>query len=410
MSESLLDFSNISLFGQIVTEMKVVYPTKVVAASTKNLDKLEKVGQRVDGVKIEGGDKVLIWQQDNLRENGIYFASPKKWRLLRNIPEGSYVNTRRSGEQNRQTRWVLEKREHSIPHMFEFKVSIKMLGKLTFIDNIHVTYPSQSFSPMLNTPIILNDKEPIIAASEIATAINDKSNFRFTATSSDNSVIIYAPLDSSDRKLGPLIDFDIHNIAIYPKLDYIRVIINPPYQLWNFNNGSRATVSNFRKLGRRRPGETRFLERQINKDSKFARIYGFSFEGTYYPIQEPVIFLVHGNGDLVTIEEADGSSGPNPARSPRATSLTGLAAAGFDFADEVRVWSYDQADYTIRMDVETGMFEQVLLDAMFDGGTSGPDVSGMNARGMNARGMNARGMNARGMNARGMNARGGNSD
>lgn len=74
------------------------------------------------------------------------------------------------------------------------------------------------------------------------------------------------------------------------------------------------------------------------------------------------------------------------------------------------VWSYDKADYTIRMDVETGMFEDVLLAAML-GGSGGFDSAGMNARGMNARGMNARGMNARGMNARGMNARGGgNSD
>jgi len=75
------------------------------------------------------------------------------------------------------------------------------------------------------------------------------------------------------------------------------------------------------------------------------------------------------------------------------------------------VWSYDKADYTIRMDVETGMFEDVLLAAMLGGGPGGMDSAGMNARGMNARGMNARGMNARGMNARGMNARGsGNSD
>ena len=90
--------------------------------------------------------------------------------------------------------------------------------------------------------------------------------------------------------------------------------------------------------------------------------------------------------------------------------LTGLAAAGFDFADGLRVWSYDKADYTIRMDVDVGMFEDVLLDAALSGGADGMDARGMNARGMNARGMNARGMNARGMNARGMNARGGGSD
>jgi hypothetical protein len=84
--------------------------------------------------------------------------------------------------------------------------------------------------------------------------------------------------------------------------------------------------------------------------------------------------------------------------------LTGLGSQDFDFADDIMVWSYDMADYTIRMDVETGMFEQVLLDAM----VAGPDASGMNARGMNARG----GRNARGMNARGgRNVRGGgNSD
>ncbi|GLS33411.1 hypothetical protein GCM10007937_51220 [Mesorhizobium albiziae] len=74
------------------------------------------------------------------------------------------------------------------------------------------------------------------------------------------------------------------------------------------------------------------------------------------------------------------------------------------------VWSYEKADYTIRMDVETGMFEQVLLDAMLDG-PGGFDARGANARGANARGANARGANARGANARGANARGGgNSD
>jgi len=83
--------------------------------------------------------------------------------------------------------------------------------------------------------------------------------------------------------------------------------------------------------------------------------------------------------------------------------------ADFQFADEVRVWSYDKADYTIRMDVDTGMFEDILLNAVL-GGAGGLEASGMNARGMNARGMNARGMNARGMNARGMNARGGSGD
>ena len=147
------------------------------------------------------------------------------------------------------------------------------------------------------------------------------------------------------------------------------------------------------------------MEDQV-KGGRFARIYGFSYEGNYYDLPRPALFLVHGEGDLVTQDPADPRLVPFPSRAPAPTSLTGIAAAGYDFADGLRVWSYDKGDYTIRMDVETGMFEDVLLDARFDGGGPG----GLDARGMNARGMNARGMNARGMNARGMNARGGSSD
>lgn len=144
----------------------------------------------------------------------------------------------------------------------------------------------------------------------------------------------------------------------------------------------------------------------IERDPSFARIYGFSFEGFYYTLPRPVIFLVHGDG--FPVSELRGRI--NRARAPGEPSLTGIGEADFQFSDEITVWSYDKADYTIRMDVETGMFEDVLLAAML-GGSGGFDSAGMNARGMNARGMNARGMNARGMNARGMNARGGgNSD
>ena len=166
--------------------------------------------------------------------------------------------------------------------------------------------------------------------------------------------------------------------------------------------GARNPVASFRQ------GLNRELEHQL-ANSLFARIYGFSFEGYYYDLPKPTIFLVHGTGRLVSEDTGFFAR----ARAPSSASLTGIAAADFDFSDGLRVWTYDKADYTIRMDVETGMFEQVLLDAMLGGGldASGMNARGMNARGMNARGMNARGMNARGMNARGMNARGGgNSD
>ena len=170
--------------------------------------------------------------------------------------------------------------------------------------------------------------------------------------------------------------------------------------------------SGFEFIGRRpgaanRSGQNRFLEEQLAA-GRFARIYGFSFEGSYYDLPRPVLFLVHGDGELV----AEDLGKFSPARAPSPTGLTGLAAADFDFADGLRVWSYDKADYTIRMDVETGMFEDVLLASILGGGgPGGMDSAGMSARGMSARGMSARGMSARGMSARGMSARGGgNSD
>ncbi|MET0943146.1 MAG: hypothetical protein ABWY13_17480 [Mesorhizobium sp.] len=157
------------------------------------------------------------------------------------------------------------------------------------------------------------------------------------------------------------------------------------------------------------------VEQQLlaGEDPRFARIYGFSYEGFYYDLPRPALFLVHGDGYPASEMGPAAYWVVNRARAPGEPSLTGLGQADFQFSDDIVVWSYDKADYTIRMDVETGMFEQVLLDAMLDGGidASGMNARGMNARGMNARGMNARGMNARGMNARGMNARGGgNSD
>jgi hypothetical protein len=131
-----------------------------------------------------------------------------------------------------------------------------------------------------------------------------------------------------------------------------------------------------------RTGKNAQLAEQLTQanDPKFARIYGFSYEGTYYDLPRAVLFLVHGDGTKVTEDKPGGGLGNvNRARGLGEPSLTGLAAADFQFADELRVWSYDKADYTIRMDVETGMFEQVLLDIFFGGG--GPGVSGARVSG-----------------------------
>ena len=128
--------------------------------------------------------------------------------------------------------------------------------------------------------------------------------------------------------------------------------------------------------GGRALGANSHLQQQLDSpDASFARIYGFSHEGTYYDLPEPALFLVHGDGD-----DPVGYPGTHVARAPLAPTLTGVGAADFQLAEDIKVWSYDKADYTIRLDVQSGMFEQVLLDIFFGGG-GGPGVSGARVSG-----------------------------
>jgi hypothetical protein len=121
-----------------------------------------------------------------------------------------------------------------------------------------------------------------------------------------------------------------------------------------------------------RAGGNRELESQLTaKEAAIARIYSFSYEGAYYDLPRPALFLVHGTGVLVTSvspKSAAGVGAPTSAIAPGEPSLSGVAAADFQFADGIMAWSYDKADHTIRMDVETGEFEDVLLNMYFSGG------------------------------------------
>ncbi len=141
-----------------------------------------------------------------------------------------------------------------------------------------------------------------------------------------------------------------------------------------------------------RKGPNRFLENQLTGDDCcFARIYGFSFEGCYYDLPWPTLFLVHGKGE-------DAETAPGAARVSRAPddpSRTGLGAADFSFADDLKVWSYDRADLSIRLDVESGTFEQILLDLVLGGG-GGPVVSGARVSGARVSGARVSGARVRG--------------
>ena len=154
------------------------------------------------------------------------------------------------------------------------------------------------------------------------------------------------------------------------------------------------------RRGGRGRGRNNQLDDQLGGDARFARIYGFSYEGTYYELPNPTLFLVHGEGESAT----DNAPPDQASRAPFNPSQSGVAAADFQFADDIMVWAYDKADYTIRMDVATGMFEQVLLDAFFGGG--GPAVSGAKVSGAKVSGAKVSGAKVSGAKVSGAKARG----
>ncbi|CUJ97139.1 hypothetical protein RUE5091_01761 [Ruegeria denitrificans] len=168
----------------------------------------------------------------------------------------------------------------------------------------------------------------------------------------------------------------------------------------------------FEYKGKRRRGKgvNNFLGDQFLDGGKLARIYGFAYEGVYYELPEPVIFLVHGDGEFVNKSDGkDNAPGGLASRAPNNPDLTGIASADFQFADDIRVWDYNKADFTIRMDVMTGQFEQVLLDLYFgfdSPAVSGARVSGARVSGARVSGARVSGARVSGARVSGARARG----
>jgi Pentapeptide repeats (8 copies) len=141
------------------------------------------------------------------------------------------------------------------------------------------------------------------------------------------------------------------------------------------------------------PGPAGSLAGQVlHGAAQFARIYGFSFEGHYYDLPKPVIMLVHGAGAALA--------------GPPTTILESDEAARFwEFSTGLSQWNYDKMTMSIRLDIESGTLEQILLEAALTG--TGGSYAGANVSGANVSGANVRGANVRGANVRGANVFGG---
>ena len=94
---------------------------------------------------------------------------------------------------------------------------------------------------------------------------------------------------------------------------------------------------------------------------RLARIYGFAFDGQYYDLASPAIFIVHGPG--VTADP--GVKDSRQAKAPAKVDLSGVANTPSSMPDDILVWSYDKDDLSLRMDVSTGTLEQILLEMEF---------------------------------------------
>ncbi|WP_187428929.1 hypothetical protein ROLI_036400 [Roseobacter fucihabitans] len=129
--------------------------------------------------------------------------------------------------------------------------------------------------------------------------------------------------------------------------------------------------------------------------NQFARIYGFTYDATYFEIPTPVLFMMSTKGVKASTVDVPG---PNPKEKK--------------FFESLLAWTVKQTDKTVRLDVDQGKFEDVLLSMMLGEG-GGPGVSGARvsgARVSGARVSGARVSGARVSGARISGARGDASD
>lgn len=142
-------------------------------------------------------------------------------------------------------------------------------------------------------------------------------------------------------------------------------------------------------------GANDFLRKQLDDQETgrppptLARIYAFSYDGHYYDLPSPAIFLVHGDGKPAETRV------PNSRQSvaPESANNTGVATQSYSFSKDMQVWSYDKGDFSLRMDIETGTLEQILLGlearSQYHSGADvrvrGADVKGADVRGADVR-------------------------
>ena len=210
----------------------------------------------------------------------------------------------------------------------------------------------------------------------------------------------------------------------------------------------------YNKFLRRQFGENSETECDANSEAVFAMIYGFEFEGHYCDLMAPTIMLVHGEGmeqdrgrkvvaataaaadavdatpasvaaaaesandgagaaeiaALTAVRKARDVNGATPADVAAAAANASAAAPYIGrveepypgFADNVRIWPYDKADFSLRLDPCSGPLESILLEAEFGDSEMASESSGRHVSGRHVRGrhMSGRHMSGRHMSGK----------
>jgi hypothetical protein len=116
------------------------------------------------------------------------------------------------------------------------------------------------------------------------------------------------------------------------------------------------------------PGPVEQAFREVEDDGIFARIYGFSFEGHYYKMPRPLLFLVRGDNARSRIPEETAAGGERQFN----TRFTGVEGKDWQFGSDIRVWAVDKHDIAVCLDLEIGRYDEVLLQSF----TAGQEESG----------------------------------
>jgi hypothetical protein len=157
-------------------------------------------------------------------------------------------------------------------------------------------------------------------------------------------------------------------------------------------------------------GANNFLLHQLSTKPlpQFARIYAFSFEGAYYPLPRPSLFLVHGKGQPTGNWNNDST-----------VDQSGVAGREWDFSgntphgkgagpDDLYYWEYEKGDFSLRLDPEAGPLEQILLQMALRSGADRADRSGagVSGAGVSGAGVSGAGVSGAGVSGAGVSGAG----